>query len=76
MVVDLEYQAKEVKIYQLGVEDGCKKVHWMKAVGVSSITDAVPLFNEDISKKVFPEMRKEALQRPVGLVDLLLSMTE
>ena len=74
--MDSEYQAKEVKIYQLGVGDGCKKVHWMEAVGVSSITDAVPLVNEDIIKKMFPDMKKEALQRPVGLVDLLLSTTE
>ena len=58
------------------MEDGHKKVHWMEVVGVSSITDAVPLFNEHIIKKVFPEMKKEALQRPVGLVDLLLSMTK
>ena len=75
-VVDSEYQAKEVKIYQLGVEDGAKKVHWMEAVGVSSITDAVPLVKEETIKEVFPEIKKEALQRPVGPVDLLLSMTE
>ena len=58
-------------IYQLGVEDGCKKVHWMEAVGESSITDAVPLLNKDIIKRVFPEIKKEPLQRPVGPVDLL-----
>ena len=52
-VVDSEYQAKEMYIYQLGVEDGSKRVHWMEAVGVSFITDAVPLRNKDIIKKVF-----------------------
>ena len=72
----MDYQSKEVNIYQLGVEDGRKKVHWMEAVGVSSIIDAVPLVNEDIIKKVFPEMKKKALQRSVGPVNLLLSMTE
>ena len=48
----------------------------MKAVGVSSITDAVPLRNKDIITKVFPGIKKEALQRSVGLVNLMLSMTE
>ena len=65
-----------MEIYQLGVEDGAKKVHWMEAVGVSSITDAVPQVNEETIKEVFPEIKKEALHRPVGPVDLLLSMTE
>ena len=75
-VMELEYQAKEVYIYQLGVEDGYKKVHWMEAAGVSSITYAVPLCKEDIIKKVFPGVKKEALQRPVGPVELMLLMTE
>ena len=74
--MDSEYQAKEVKIYQLGVKDGRKKVHWMEAAGVSSITYAVPLRNEDIIKKVFLGIKKEALQRPVGPVELMLLMTE
>ena len=48
----------------------------MEAVGVSSITDAVPLPNKDIIKKLFPGIKKEALQRPFGPVDLMLSMTK
>ena len=42
-VVDLEYQAKEVSIFQLGMLDKEGEAHWMEAVGVQSITDAVPL---------------------------------
>ena len=75
-VVDSEYQAKEVNIYQLGVEDNEGKVHWMEAVGVATITDATPIVEAELIKKAFPEVKKDAILRPVGPVDLLLSMTE
>ena len=35
-----------------------------------------PCATKTYIKKVFPEIKKEALQRPVGPVDLILSMTE
>ena len=75
-VVDSEYQAKEVKIFQLGVLDRDQKEHWMEAVGVESITEAAPLVDEVAVRKAFPEILEEAIRRPVGPVGVLLSMTE
>ena len=75
-VVDSEYQSKEVNIFQLGVLDRDGETHWMEAVGVQSITDAVPLVDKEVVRKAFPEILEEALERPVGPVGVLLSMTE
>ena len=48
----------------------------MEAVGVATITDATPIVEAELIKKAFPEVKKDAILRPVGPVDLLLSMTE
>ena len=44
--VDEEYTKREVKVNRLGVEDAKRRIHWMKAVGVGSITESVPLQDE------------------------------
>ena len=45
-IVDKDYTEKEVKVYRIGVEDAKMKIHWMEAVGVGSITESVPLYDE------------------------------
>ena len=75
-VVDKDYTEKEVKVYRVGVEDNTGKVHWMEAVGVGSITDSVPLYDEAAVRREFPGIREGAVRRPVGAAGLLISMTE
>ena len=61
-----DYTKKEVKVYRLKVEDAKKKVHWMEAVGVGSITESVPLQNKDKIRRDFPEILEGAVRRPAG----------
>ena len=76
-VVNREYQEKEAKIYQLGLEDRFGNVHWVEAVGVQSITDSHPVPNtQEEATAAFPDIPAEALQRPVGRAVFLVSMTE
>ena len=74
--VNKEYTEREVKVYRLRVEDAKKQVHWMEAVGVGSITESVPLQNKDEIMRDFPEIVEEAVKRPAGAAELLISMTE
>ena len=74
--VNEEYTEREVKVYRLGVEDAKKQVHWMEAVGVGNITEAVPLQNEDKIRRDFPEIVEGAVKRPAGAAGLLISMME
>ena len=75
-VVDEQYREKEVTVYRLGVEDRAGSLHWMEAVGVESMTDGAPIPDQEAIRRMFPEIKEEALHRPVGPVGLLLSMTE
>ena len=75
-VVDEQYREKEVLVFRLGVEDKFKDINWMEAVGVDSITDAAPLQDEAGIQKAYPEIKEEALNRPVGPAGLLILMTE
>ena len=75
-VVDEDYTEKEVQVYRVGVEDNTDKVHWMEAVGVSSITESVPLYDEAAVRRDFPGIREWAVRRPVGAAGLLISLTE
>ena len=52
--VDEEYTEREVNVYRLGVEDAQKQVHWMEAVGLGRITEAVPLQDEASIRRDFP----------------------
>ena len=74
--VDEEYTERAVKVYRLGVEDAKKQIHWMEAVGVGSITEAVPLQDEAAIRRDFPEIMEGAVKRPAGAAGLLISMTE
>ena len=65
-VVDEQYREKEVLVFRLGVEDRFKAIQWMEAVGVDSITDAAPLQGEAAIRKSYPEIKEEALNRPIG----------
>ena len=48
----------------------------MEAVGVGSITEAVPLQDEAAIRRDFPEIMEGAVKRPAGAAGLLISMTE
>ena len=74
--VNEEYTEREVKVYSLGVEDAKKRIHWMEAVGVGSITESVPLQDEAAIRRDFPEIMEGAVKRPAGAAGLLISMTE
>ena len=74
--VDEDYTEKEVKVYRIGVEDAKRRIHWMEAVGVGSITESVPLHIEAAIRQDFPEILEGAVKRPVGAGGLLISMTE
>ena len=75
-VVDKDYTEKEVNIYRVGVENNSDKVNWMEAVGVGSITDSEPLYDEAAARRAFPGIREGAVRQPVGAAGLLISMTE
>ena len=49
--VNEDYFKREVKVYCLGVEDAKRRIHWIEAVGVESITESVPLHDEAIIRK-------------------------
>ena len=49
-------------MYRLRVEDTKKPVHWMEAVGVGSITESVPLKDEDEIRWDFPEIVEAAVK--------------
>ena len=65
-VVDEDYTKKEVKVYRIGVEDAKMKIHWKEAVGVGSITESVPLYDEAAVRRDFPEILEGAVKQPVG----------
>ena len=48
----------------------------MEAVGVGSITESVPLQEEDEIRRDFPEIVEGAVKRPAGAAGLLILMTE
>ena len=74
--VNEEYTEREVKVYRLGEEDSKRRIHWMEAVGVGSITESVPLQNKDEKRQDFPEIVEGAVKRPAGAAGLLISMME
>ena len=57
--VNDEYIKREVKVYQLWVEDAKRQIHWMEAVGIRSITESVPLQNRDEIRQDFPRLEME-----------------
>ena len=74
--VDKDYTEKEVKVYQIGVEDAKRRIHWMEAEGVRSITESVPLHDEASIRQDFSEILEGPVKRPAGAAGLLISMTE
>ena len=48
----------------------------MEAVGVGSITNSVPLYDEAAVRRDFPGIQEGAVRRLVGAARLLISMTE
>ena len=74
--VDEEYTESEVKVYWLEVEDVQKQFHWMEAVGVGSITEAVSMQDEAAIRRDFPKIMEGAVKSPAGAAGLLISMTE
>ena len=74
--INKEYTEREVKVYRLRVEDARKQVHWMEAVGVGCLTEAVPLQNKDQIRQDFPEIMKGGVKRPAGATGLLILMME
>ena len=43
---------------------------------MDSITDSEPLRDENAVRMAFPEIKEEAVRRPIGEAGLLISMTE
>ena len=67
---------REVKVYQLGVEDAKRQINWIEAVGVESITESLPLHDEAEIRQDFPENLEGVMKWPVGAAGLLILMTE
>ena len=63
--VDEEYTDREVKVYRIRVEDAKRRIHWMEAVGVGSITESLPLHDEAAIRQDFPDILEGAVKRPV-----------
>ena len=75
-IVNEEDTEREVKVYQLGVENAKKQIHLMEKVGVGRISESAPLQDEDEIRWDFPDSREGAVKRPAGAIGLFISMTE
>jgi hypothetical protein len=75
-VVDSEYRAKETEVFQIEVRSRDGGLHAMECIGVEDITEAHEVGDKAELRRVFPEATEEALERPVGMAGVLLSMTE
>ena len=71
-----EYTERDVKVYRLGVEDAKKRIHWMEAVWVGSITESVPLQDKAAIMRDLTEIMEGPIKRPAGAAGLLILMTE
>ena len=67
--IDEEYTEREVKVYLLLVEDTKRRIHWMEAVGIGSITELVPLHAKAAIRRDFPEILEGAVKRSAGPPD-------